>query len=168
MCGVFCSFLIVSHRERGRLTWFWSCNCIVAIIRVVIISIRVGPDQGAIFTAIASWRPDISHEEGWEWGRKKMAAEGNHETINPSSSSTIIPPSVPKILFSSTNDQPASSSTTDYGFRTHPFNIQLAQNKVHIPLRLFTTYSTNKLHKESTSITQNIVYNCHWHKVPHH
>jgi hypothetical protein len=81
------------------------------------------------------------------------------EAINPSSSSTIIPSSIPKILFSSSNDQPASSSTTDYGFGTHPFIIQLAQNKVHIPLSLFTTYSTNKLHKESTSIKQNVVYN---------
>ena len=81
------------------------------------------------------------------------------EAINPSSSSTIIPSSVPKILFSSSNDQPASSSTTDYGFGTHPFIIQLAQNKVHIPLSLFTTYSMNKLHKESTSIKQNVVYN---------
>jgi hypothetical protein len=74
---------------------------------------------------------------------------------NPSSSSTL--PS--KILFSTSHELPALSSSTDFSYGIHPFIITLAKNKVHIPLTLFTSHSTRKLHTETTSLKQNTVYN---------
>ncbi|KAF9456232.1 hypothetical protein BDZ94DRAFT_1178185 [Collybia nuda] len=79
--------------------------------------------------------------------------------INSPPSSVVLPPTIPRILFSSSSEQPISGSSSDFGLGTHPFIIQLAQNAIHIPLVLFTSKLTNKLHKESTSIKQNTVYN---------
>ncbi|KAF8228679.1 hypothetical protein L208DRAFT_1290376 [Tricholoma matsutake] len=77
---------------------------------------------------------------------------------NPSETKlTITLPS--KILFSMSHELPALSSSTNFSFGVHPFIITLAKNKVHIPLTLFTSHSTKKLHTETTSLKQNTVYN---------
>lgn len=73
---------------------------------------------------------------------------------NPSSS--ILPS---KILFSVSNELPTLPSSTDFSYGIHPFIIALTKNKVHIPLTLFTSQSTRKLHIETTSLKQNTVYN---------
>ncbi|KAL6304315.1 hypothetical protein BKA93DRAFT_713050, partial [Sparassis latifolia] len=70
-----------------------------------------------------------------------------------------LPDSVPKLLFSIERERPSSSTSHAQSFGIHPFILNLGQNRVHIPLSLFTTASTNKLHNNSTSIKQNIVYN---------
>ena len=75
--------------------------------------------------------------------------------INNSSLSTL--PS--KILFSTSNELPALPSSTDFSYGIHPFIIALTKNKVYIPLTLFTSHSTRKLHTETTSLKQNTIYN---------
>jgi hypothetical protein len=72
---------------------------------------------------------------------------------NPSSSTL---PS--KLLFSTSHELPALASSMDFSYSVHPFIISLAKNKVHIPLMLFTSYATRKLHTETTSLKQNTVY----------
>ncbi|KAF8221664.1 hypothetical protein L208DRAFT_1326571 [Tricholoma matsutake] len=64
-----------------------------------------------------------------------------------------------KILFSTLHELPALPSSTDFSYGIHPFIITLAKNKVHIPLTLFSSNSTRKLHTEATSLKQNTVYN---------
>ncbi|KAF8240141.1 hypothetical protein L208DRAFT_1385065 [Tricholoma matsutake] len=77
------------------------------------------------------------------------------DLINNSSSSIL--PS--KILFSVLNELPALPSSMDFSYGIHPFIIALTKNKVHIPLTLFTSQSTRKLHTKTTSLKQNTVYN---------
>ena len=71
-------------------------------------------------------------------------------------SAPILPP---KILFPLLHELPALSSSTDFSYGIHPFIVNLAKNKVHIPLTLFTSNSTRKLHTETTSLKQNTIYN---------
>ncbi|GLB38818.1 hypothetical protein LshimejAT787_0506830 [Lyophyllum shimeji] len=64
-----------------------------------------------------------------------------------------------RILFSSTQELPALPSTTDFSYGIHPFIVTLAKNKLHLPLTIFTSRATKKLHTETTSLKQNTVYN---------
>jgi len=107
------------------------------------------PNLIQLLTAISQFSPNSQ--------RQVQTLINNSLKSTPETSSPTSP-SLPasKILFSSADEMPSSSSTTDYGFSTHPFILQLAQNKFHIPLTLFTTKSTNKLHKES--LVQKIMY----------
>ncbi|GBE80135.1 hypothetical protein SCP_0213380 [Sparassis crispa] len=70
-----------------------------------------------------------------------------------------LPDSVPKLLFSIERERPSSSTSHTQSFGIHPFILNLGHNGVHIPLSLFTTSTTNKLHNHATSIKQNIIYN---------
>lgn len=64
-----------------------------------------------------------------------------------------------EILFSTSHELPALSSSIDFSYGIHSFIITLAKNKVHIPLTLFTSNATRRLHTEATSLKQNTVYN---------
>ncbi|KDR79124.1 hypothetical protein GALMADRAFT_208594 [Galerina marginata CBS 339.88] len=64
----------------------------------------------------------------------------------------------PKLLFSSANES-LSSSFSNTGYGIHPFLVSLAENGSHIPLSLFTTSATNKLHTEEALIPQKTVIN---------
>ncbi|KAL6304316.1 hypothetical protein BKA93DRAFT_817531 [Sparassis latifolia] len=84
----------------------------------------------------------------------------------------VISNPIPKLLFSIECEHPFSSTSHAQSFELHPFILNLGHNGVHIPLSLFTTSATNKLHNHATSIKQNIVYNsksemdaADWHKA---
>ncbi|KAF8230995.1 hypothetical protein L208DRAFT_1472460 [Tricholoma matsutake] len=64
-----------------------------------------------------------------------------------------------KILFSTLHELPGLSSSTNFSYDIYPFIITLAKNKVHIPLTLFSSNSTRKLHTKATSLKHNTVYN---------
>ncbi|KAF8064202.1 hypothetical protein FPV67DRAFT_1398580, partial [Lyophyllum atratum] len=81
--------------------------------------------------------------------------------INNTSSSL---PSVAKVLFSASDERP-SSSKTGSGYGIHPFILELARNKIPIPLTLFTSASTNRLHREATSIKQISAYSANGTKT---
>jgi hypothetical protein len=84
----------------------------------------------------------------------------NHALSLISNSNNTIPPTLPsRILFSASHELPALSSSSDFSYGIHPFIVALAKNKVHLPLTLFTSNSTRKLHTETTSLKQNTVYN---------
>src|ERR1700733_4327702 len=84
----------------------------------------------------------------------------NHALSLINNNTNTAPPSLPsKILFSASHELPALSSSSDFSYGIHPFIIALAKNKVHLPLTLFTSNSTRKLHTETTSLKQNTVYN---------
>lgn len=58
----------------------------------------------------------------------------------------------PEILFSTANERPVESRTS-VEFRVHPHIITLAKSKHHIPLSMFTSASTDKLWKNSASLS---------------
>ncbi|RDB16021.1 hypothetical protein Hypma_003462 [Hypsizygus marmoreus] len=73
-------------------------------------------------------------------------------------SQPTVPSTTSRILFTASDELPASTSSMDFGYGIHPFLVQLAMHKVHIPLTLFTSKSTNRLHRESTTLTQKVIY----------
>ncbi|KAF9467015.1 hypothetical protein BDZ94DRAFT_1133559, partial [Collybia nuda] len=85
------------------------------------------------------------------------------QAISLIKSSTV--PTIPtassllQFLFSTNDELPASSSSHDPGYFVHPFIVRLAENKLHIPLTLFTSKSTNRLFKETTTIKQTTTFN---------
>jgi len=84
----------------------------------------------------------------------------NHALSLISNNNNSIPQILPsRILFSASHELPTLSSSSNFSYSIHPFIVTLAKNKVHLPLTLFTSNSTWKLHTETTSLKQNIVYN---------
>jgi len=84
----------------------------------------------------------------------------NHALSLISNNNNNVPPILPsRILFLASHELPALSSSSDFSYSIHPFIVTLAKNKVHLPLTLFTSNSTRKLHTETTSLKQNMVYN---------
>ncbi|EGN93583.1 hypothetical protein SERLA73DRAFT_78465 [Serpula lacrymans var. lacrymans S7.3] len=65
---------------------------------------------------------------------------------------------ISRILFTMANELPPPL-TSDFNYGVHPFIEQLACFNFHVPLTLFTTASTKKLHRETPFLKQVTVYN---------
>jgi hypothetical protein len=87
----------------------------------------------------------------------QFSPNSQNQALNLINNNTSALPS--KILFSASHELPALSSSIDFSYGIHPFIVTLAKNKVHIPLTLFTSNATRRLHTEATSLKQNTVYN---------
>ncbi|CAA7271031.1 unnamed protein product [Cyclocybe aegerita] len=71
---------------------------------------------------------------------------------------TLTSSSTPILIYSVANESAASTSHSS-GYGIHPYLVTLANNGFHLPLTLFTTASTNRLHTNEATIVHKPVFN---------